>query len=236
MVEFGVVRDRPSRRNPRAVTRGRSLTSMPDPSLHTTQLHEWLDRIHAGDRVAREELFRSVCGRLERLAHKMLRRFPNVRRWADTDDVLNSSLLRLLRALQRIRPNSMRELFNLAAVQMRRELLDLTRHFYGPQGIGANHASLPPTPRGGEPREVPAEGTEAGALADLERWSAFHEAVEKLPAEEREVVGLMFYHGWTQPEIGALFGVDERTMRRRWRTACLKLHEVLKGKLPELAD
>src|SRR5262249_31686133 len=39
------------------------------------------------------------------------------------------------------------------------------------------------------------EEDEARAFA-LERWAAFHEAVETLPAEQREVVGLTFYHGW----------------------------------------
>ena len=47
---------------------------MSDPSLHTTQLHGWLARMRAGDLSAREELLRNVCGRLERLARKMLQR------------------------------------------------------------------------------------------------------------------------------------------------------------------
>jgi RNA polymerase sigma-70 factor (ECF subfamily) len=209
---------------------------MPDPSLHTTQLRTWLDRMRDGDPAAREELLRATCVRLERLARKMLDRFPNVRRWADTGDVLNPSLMRLLRALQELRPAATRDFFNLAAVQMRRELLDLARHFYGPQGQGANHASLPPNPQAGDPCDGVAQDADPGGAADLERWSAFHEAVERLPAEEREVVSLAFYHGWTQAEIGELFGVEERTVRRRWRAACLKLHEALKGGPPELAE
>jgi RNA polymerase sigma-70 factor (ECF subfamily) len=206
---------------------------MPDPSLHTAQLAGWLDRMRAGDAAARDELLHATCGRLERLARKMLGRFPKVRRWADTGDVLNSSLMRLLRALQELRPASTRDFFGLAAVQMRRELLDLARHYYGPQGVGANHASLPPTPQAGEPCDA---GTEADGRADLERWSAFHEAVERLPAEEREVVSLRFYHGWTEAQIGALFGVEERTVRRRWRAACVRLHEALGSELPAFAD
>ena len=209
---------------------------MPDPSLQTTQLRACLDRIQAGDTTAREELLRAACGRLERLARKMLGRFPNVRRWADTGDVLQNSVIRLLRALQEMHPDSTHDFFNLAAVQMRRELLDLARHFHGPEGVGANHASLPPAPQAGDAYEAAAEDTDTAGLANLERWSAFHEAVEKLPAEEREVVGLTFYHGWTQPEIGALFGIDERTVRRRWRSACLKLHEALHAELPEFVE
>jgi DNA-directed RNA polymerase specialized sigma24 family protein len=47
------------------------------------------------------------------------------------------------------------------------------------------------------------------------------------------VVGLTFYHGWTQAEIAALFGVSERTVRRQWQAGCLQLNKWLGGKLPE---
>src|SRR5438093_6684777 len=107
---------------------------MADDVVNTVQLNEWVDRLRAGDRAASDELLRTVCGRLERLARKMLQRFPNVHRWADTGDVLQNSLMRLLRALEEVRPGSVRDFFGLAAEQMRRELLDLARHYYGPQG------------------------------------------------------------------------------------------------------
>lgn len=63
--------------------------------------------------------------------------------------------------------------------------------------------------------------------SELERWCTFHEQVEQLPVEEREVVGLTVYHNWTQVEIAELFGVSERTIRRRWLEALRKLHAVL---------
>jgi RNA polymerase sigma factor (sigma-70 family) len=44
--------------------------------------------------------------------------------------------------------------------------------------------------------------------------------------QEREVVGLIFYHGWTQAQTAELFGVDERTVRRRWRSALGKVREA----------
>src|SRR5262245_31807408 len=105
---------------------------MYDRSVHTTQLHGWLDRMRAGDLAARDELLRSLCGRLEQLAHKMLRRFPGVARWEQTGDVLQNALVRLFRALGQVRPASMRDFFGLASEQMRRELLDLARHYQGP--------------------------------------------------------------------------------------------------------
>ncbi len=197
-----------------------------DASARTTHLVAWLDRMKAGDRAARDELLRGFGGRLERLARKMLRGFPGVQRWAQTDDVLQSSLLRLLRALEQVQPTSTRDFFGLAAEQMRRELLDLARHFYGPQGHGTNHAGR----IGAESSETPGvEPSDRGDdSAELERWCAFHQEVEQLPAEQREVVGLIFYHGWTQVEVAELFQVNVRTVQRRWEAALVKLHQVLK--------
>src|SRR5947209_1947397 len=88
-------------------------------------LQKQLDGMLAGDRAARDELFRRAADRLERLTRKMLQGFPGVHRWAQTDDVLQSALMRLLRALEAVRPATVRELFGLSAEMIRRELLDL---------------------------------------------------------------------------------------------------------------
>jgi RNA polymerase sigma-70 factor (ECF subfamily) len=202
------------------------MTGMTGPSQQTNQFRHWLERMRGGDLAARDELLRAYSGRLERLARKMLRGYPAVRRWVETGDVLQNSLLRLLRALGEVSPASEREFFSLAGEQMRRELLDLGRHFYGPQGQGANHASHAHLPSGGEPPE-PADRAEEAS--ELERWRSFHEEVARLPAEEREVVGLVFYHGWTQAQVAELLGLSERTVRRRWEAALARLH----GRLDE---
>ena len=196
---------------------------MSDESFGTTQLHAWTARIRAGDAAARDELLRATSHRLEALARKMLRQFPGVSRWEDTADVVQESSLRLLRSLEEVDPADTRGFFGLAATQIRRQLLDLARHYSGPHGHGANQDSVGPDGR-------PAEA--AAADPDLERWAAFHEAVERLPAAEREVFGLTYYHGWPQADIAALFGVDERTVRRRLRAAAEALHHALGGDLP----
>lgn len=196
----------------------------------TPEFHELLARIRAGDRAAQDALIRACQDRLERLARRMLRGFPNVRRWADTGDVLQNASMRLLRSVEQLDVADTRGLFNLAATTIRRELIDLARHFGGPEGVGANHASL--TPRSGAP-QVPDRPDPATDPVKLERWTALHEAVEKLPPEEREVFGLIFYHGWTQAQVGTLLGMDPRTVRRRWKAACAALHAGLDGMLPD---
>jgi RNA polymerase sigma factor (sigma-70 family) len=195
----------------------------PDSSLDTADLHAYLDRMRAGDRAAADALLRRVCGRLERLARSMLRSFPNVKRWADTDDVLQNALVRLLHTLQSLRPESTRDFANLAAVHIRRELLDLARSFRG-------RLERPVAPDEPDLAEVPDRDS---AGSDLDRWASFHVEVERLPVEQREVVALTFYHGWTQPQIAELLQVDERTVRRRWRAASLKLSEALGGRMPQ---
>jgi RNA polymerase sigma-70 factor (ECF subfamily) len=202
---------------------------VPEP-LNTPEFHRLLAGIRAGDPAARDALIRACHDRLERLARRMLRGFPNVRRWADTGDVFQNATMRLLRALDQMDVADTRGLFNLAATMIRRELIDLARHFNGPEGVGANHASHGP---GDAARAVPDRPDPTTDPAKLERWTALHEAAERLPAEEREVFGLVFYHGWTQAQVGALLGIDPRTVRRRWAAACQVLHAALDGMLPE---
>ncbi len=131
-------------------------------------------------------------------------------------------------ALGAVRPASVRDFFGLAAEQMRRELLDLAR-----QASRARRAGL--RSRDAEDSDT-AAGLDPPATADdpddLDQWQQFHVAVEALPAEEREVVSLVYYHGWSQPQVAELFGVHERTVRRRWRAACVRLQERLNGRFP----
>jgi RNA polymerase sigma factor (sigma-70 family) len=197
--------------------------------FQTTELHRLIDLIQKGDDEARDELVRSVGNSLERLAHKMLQRYPGVQRWEETGDVLQNALLRLLRAVQEIKPPTMRDFFGLAAEQVRRELLDLARHYRGAKGLGRNLVTHGDSVlRNSEP--VDPESNDD----NLERWEEFHEAVNRLPAEEREVMGLVFYHGWTQAQMAEFFQTSERTIRRRWQSACLKLDQMIQGGLPEL--
>jgi RNA polymerase sigma-70 factor (ECF subfamily) len=195
----------------------------------STYLHDLIRRMSAGEATARDEVIRRAYERLRRLTQRMLQDFPRVRRWEDTDDVLQQALVRLLRALKTVPPTSAREFFRLAATQVRRELLDLARHYYGPEGRGANHAS-DVIQQGTEGTPVPAhEGlTSIYEPSRLHAWSEFHEKVENLPEEEHEIFGLLWYQGLTQSEAAALLDVSESTVKRRWLTARTHLGEFLR--------
>ena len=198
-------------------------------ALKTTELQDLVGRIQAGDREAANDLIRRSAERLEALARKMLKDFPAVRRWEQTGDVLQNALTRLLRTLSDVRPDSVAGFFRLAAQAMRRELLDLARHYAGPLSPAAHHDSLPDGSAGS-----PINGFRGNDdLRNLERWAAFHEAVERLPDEDRGIIELGFYEGLGKDEIARLSRVDERTVRRWWNRAARRLADRLGDEVPE---
>ena len=198
---------------------------MGEEQAGTTQMQLWLDQMRQGDPQVRDKILRQVGGRLERLTRKMLQNYPGVRRWEQTDDIFQNAVLRLLRALQDVRPGSMRAFFGLASVQIRRELLDLAKHYYGPEGAGANHAS-----RAGDSAGPGLEVADsAGDPSQLAQWREIHQQVDCLPEPERELVDLLYYQGLSQAEASVLLNVSVRTLQRRWQSTLLNLHDLLSG-------
>ena len=153
-----------------------------------------------------------------------------VGRWEQDDDVLQNALLRLHRALGEVHPTTVRDFFRLAASQIRRELIDLARHHFGPEGPGTHHASAAfALGAGGGPPSPPDPSTATHEPARLALWTEFHRQVGALPDESREVFDLLWYQGLTQPEAAALLGISERTLQRRWQSARDQLHHSLRG-------
>jgi RNA polymerase sigma-70 factor (ECF subfamily) len=201
--------------------------------LTSPALADCLSRLAEGDLSARGRILELCAERLRLLAHRMLRRFPAVRRWDDTDDVFQNAALRLHRALAEVPVTSARSVMALAATQLHRELIDLARHHAGPQSYAANHASNV------IPREAaPATGARFVDLASgsdplLERWTRFHEAIAVLPADERELFHLVWYVGADQKTIANLLECSPRTVKSRWRVAREKVKAALDGQSPE---
>jgi RNA polymerase sigma-70 factor (ECF subfamily) len=168
-------------------------------------------------------------GRFAALARAMLRRYPHVRRWEETDDLLQAALVRLHRSLAEVRPEDVPHFDNLAATQIRRELIDLARSYHGPEGLGANHHT-----DGTDPGVRLAHvAKETGRPELLEEWTAFHEAVNLLPEEERQVMDLLWYRGLTHAQAAEALGVATKTIQRRWASARLLIREALHGEQPQ---
>lgn len=190
-------------------------------------IQQFLPQAVAGDEVAIDALLRYNCERLTSLTRRMLGDFRRVRRWAETGDVLQNALLRLVSALREAKPQTAREFLALATLQIRRELLDLARKFYGPHGMGANQDSAAVAgPDGPAALEQADLSHEPSSLA---QWTELHQHIDALPDEEREVVGLLFYQGLSQPEAAEVLNVSVRTVQRRWHAALCKLHGVWSG-------
>src|SRR6266851_5039265 len=157
------------------------------------------------------------------------RQIEQLQIWIDRmqagDPTARNELLR--HACERLRRLTRKMLKGFARVK-RWELTDDVLQNYGPEGMGAHQASKLERDRSASP-----------PLADLTLepsrlaiWSEFHQRVETLPEEEREVFDLLWYQGLTQPEAAALLGISEATLRRRWLAARERLHQALKGDLP----
>ena len=198
----------------------------------TTEIQLRLDRLRAGDYGARQELLVIVGDRLTRLARKMLKNYPGVQRWEQTDDVLQNAAVRLHRALENTTPESARGFFNLAAVRIRRELIDLVRHYSGPEGMGRHHDSRAAADGSAERPNLADEPAHTDDPVRLASWTEFHGQIDALPDEHKEVFHLLWYQGLKQAEAAALLGVTERVVKYRWRSARLRLHELLDGRLP----
>src|SRR5262249_40682589 len=102
----------------------------------------------------------------------------------------------------------------------------------GPESPGAHHESVAEAP--GAEAAVPADPADSTYRPDrLADWAEFHQQASSLPAEEQEVFDLIWYQELTHAEAAAMLDVSTKTVQRRWHAACLRLHEVLGGRLPE---
>lgn len=206
---------------------------MVDTSQHAAQLQGCIERLLAGDASARDELIQHSCERLRRLTRKMLKGFPRVKRLEESDDVFQNAMVRLLAALREITPPTVADFIRLAAAQVRRELLDLVRQYFGPEGLGTHQRG--PIPAGGSASSLSPGWDQEDSTYDPERlalWTEFHRQVDALPEKDREVFDLLWYHGLTQPEAAELLHVALPTVKRRWLSARRRLRKVMKGEPP----
>ena len=167
----------------------------------------------------------AVMDFLRKVSHQLLATFPEVQRWDQTDDVFQHAAIRLHRALQETTLNSRRHLENLAALQVRRTLIDL----------GRKYATMSKT------RWTPIDSNEnfcgisdAVAFADsnpdeLIEWVELHEQIDLLPDDLKEVFQLIWYRGLSKEQVAKLLNVDLRSIQRRWRAAREVLSQKLSG-------
>lgn len=188
---------------------------------NTDELPNLFSRIAMGDEAARQELICRVYERLRRLARVILNEdFPRLKAspaLLQTTDVAHEVVLGMYQALSEIPLATPRDFFRVAAQRIRWLLLNRAKQN---DRLGRelleNHT----------PSEMIDEAPEHESSAVLQ---ALYRQVDALPENEREVVDLLYFHGLSQREASLLLGVAERTIRRYWAGARLKLMQGLEG-------
>jgi RNA polymerase sigma factor (sigma-70 family) len=133
----------------------------------------------------------------------------------EIDELLDGVVAGLLTALQKVRPDTVRQFFALANQHMRWQLNDLAR-------------LLDKQPRAaalGESGSMAPPGSTGSTLSQDARRML--EAIDGLPEEDREVFELVRIQGLTHAEAAGVIGVSEKTVQRRLNRARLLLAEKL---------
>lgn len=201
-------------------------------STDASRLEQCLARLEAGDANAREEVMTLACNRLRHMAHRMLQRYPTVRRYDETDDVVQNAALRLHRALAEVQPVTVPGFLGLAAIQVRRELIDLARKHMGTESYAANHETNYQQVHGEHRAKIDDAPASSEPHEQLVRWTRLHEAAESLPDDERRLFHLVWYLGADQKEAARLLDCSTRTVKRRWESVKTLMRDLLQDEPP----
>jgi RNA polymerase sigma factor (sigma-70 family) len=162
----------------------------------------------SAERIIRELLSTSVR-RLHLLCATLLRRnYPRLAQPPmnlEAEEMLSGVVERMMKALRKVRPKTVREFFALANQHMRWELNDLARRLDHQARAEELHASAVESPT--------AAGQETSQLThDAARMM---QAIEDLPEDERETFCLVRVQGMTQADAADVLGVSVKTIQRR---------------------
>jgi RNA polymerase sigma-70 factor (ECF subfamily) len=197
------------------------------------EIADLLGRLRQGDEAARGPLVAEAYECFRGLARRMLRGSGRLRRWVQTDDVMQGAALRLDRALRGAAPESPLHYYRLTVLQIRRELIDLARHYFGPQGPASKHHTDPE----GEAADSPGGPLQARAdpaddPTSLEPWTRLHRKAGELPSPQREVFDLRWYHGLKPGQVAQVLNLAPDAVRQSWHRALRWLDEQLGGQWP----
>lgn len=195
-------------------------------------IQDLLDRLQRGENVqaVKDQLISLAYLRLQQLAHRMLYTYDRQKLDEETNGLVAEAYLRLNRSLDDLKPETVRQFFGLAALQMRRRLLDKLRAIYGRGELKRPKIrSLTPDSTDGLAFQVGiVDATNAfdGTAIDV------LESLDKLDERQRECLVLQHWYGLTHQEIANLMGVSTKTVQRMTNLAFIQLNEILKSYNP----
>jgi RNA polymerase sigma-70 factor (ECF subfamily) len=181
------------------------------------RINELLERHRQGDKSARGELLDYAGESLRKLIKKIYHRDDQLHRWELTDDVRQNLAIRLLQALDEVKPESALHFFRLANQHIRWTLRDLAKHYYGPYGMGSHH----------DTDKDPLEGPDRRQDSDFD-WDRFDGALNALSEEEQNVFNLCEFEELPLTKVAKELEMSYGTVKIRYRTARLKLWEALR--------
>jgi RNA polymerase sigma-70 factor (ECF subfamily) len=190
----------------------------------TAVIQRCLDALQQEGKAAEplvQDLLERAVGRLRLLCAALLRRsYPRLTQPPlnlETDELLSGVVAGLLTALQKVRPQTVRQFFALANQHMRWQLNDLAR-------------LLDERPRAGALAEsgvaAPPSSADSVLSQDARRML---QAIEGLPEAEREVR----IQGLPYGEAAGVVGVSVKTVQRRLNRARLLLAQQLADLRPD---
>jgi RNA polymerase sigma factor (sigma-70 family) len=187
---------------------------------------------HYLDELARESpaepIVRALLDRAIRRLHHLCasllyRGYPRLTRPPlnlQEDELLSAVVERLLKAMREARPQNVRQFFALASQHMRWELNDMARRFdQRPPAVELSDEAV----------SAPAS-SDSGLTGDGRRML---DAIDSLPASEREAFDLVRIQGMTRAEAAEVLGVSAMTVNRRLNRSLQQLAEKLGDLRPD---
>lgn len=181
-------------------------------------MSELIERVAAGERAARDELFAAAYAELRKLARSRLRDGGR-NTVLQTTALVHESYLRFLDAGE-LRFQDRQAFFAYASKVMRSVIVDAVRERQAER-------------RGGLAEALTLDTQAADTLpSDEAEIVHVHEALLALEAAEprlAKVVEMRYFGGYTEAEVAEALGLTERTVRRDWDKARLLLMATLKA-------
>ena len=156
----------------------------------------------------------------------LLRSYPRLTRPPlnlQSEEMLSAVVDRLLKAMQEVRPTTVRQFFALANQHMRWELNDLARH------LDSQTPAL-------ELQEAFVASPENSASQLSPNARRILDAIETLPDDEREVFSLVRIQGMTHTEVADVLGIATKTVQRRLNRSLMLLADKLSDLNPAPAS
>ena len=190
----------------------------------STGVREILLQIREGDTSATDRLFAYCLERFRLLSRRIFNTRRDLHHLEESDDLLQDTLIRLNGAVTKLHPETTRALMTLALQHIRWALRDIARE------LRRKAKDLPLI----DSEIIHADPHSLGEPHTLLEWEHFHKTVEQLPNEEKQVFDALYYGGASQEEVAEMLGISTRTVKRRWRSARMLLHEKLRGDWPPI--